>query len=129
MYEGNLMEVPRCHPEQDQIFFNRLDAELSKINRFYSMKEAECIAQATRLENQLLNLFEVQEDLARQSVKMGAYIKKLPDHHGNNADSSNDEELNFGESSTHPSTYIHAVLKKFCTQILHRCMLARNRTS
>ena len=112
MYEGNLLEVPRCHPEQDQIFFNRLDAELSKINRFYSMKEAEYIAQATRLENQLLNLFEVQESLARQSVKMGAYIKKLPDQHGINADSSGDEELNFGESSTHPSTYVHAVLKK-----------------
>lgn len=129
MYKSNLVDVPRCHPEQDQIFFNRLDTELSKINRFYSMKEAEYIAQATRLENQLLSLFEVQEALARQSVKMGAYITKLPDHHGITVGNSSDEELNFGESSIHPSICIHAALNLFYTSILHRCMLGRTQTS
>lgn len=67
MYETELME-PLGHAEQDKAFFNRLDAQLNKINRFYKLKETEYIAQARRLERQLLALFEVQEALvARQS--------------------------------------------------------------
>ncbi|KAG0563848.1 hypothetical protein KC19_8G064200 [Ceratodon purpureus] len=61
---------PRGHGEQDRVFFNRLDAELEKINRFYKAKEGEYISRAVRLERQLLALFQVQEALARQNLKM-----------------------------------------------------------
>lgn len=58
------------HGEQDRIFFNHLDGELEKINRFYKAKEAEYVSRAVRLERQLLALFQVQEALARQNLKM-----------------------------------------------------------
>jgi hypothetical protein len=65
--ETELME-PLGKAELHRMFFNHLDAQLNKINRFYKVKETEYIAQARRLERQLLALFEVQEALvARQS--------------------------------------------------------------
>jgi hypothetical protein len=65
--ETELME-PLGKAEPHRMFFNHLDAQLNKINRFYKLKETEYIAQARRLERQLLALFEVQEALvARQS--------------------------------------------------------------
>lgn len=60
------------HGEQDRIFFNHLDGELEKINSFYKAKESEYVARAIRLEKQLLALFQVQEALARQNLKMRA---------------------------------------------------------
>ncbi len=67
VHETELME-PLGKAELHRIFFNHLDAQLNKINRFYKLKETEYIAQARRLERQLLALFEVQEALvARQS--------------------------------------------------------------
>jgi SPX domain protein involved in polyphosphate accumulation len=69
LYETELYDQ-RGHGEQDRIFFNRLDSELEKINRFYRAKEAEFIARAVRLERQLLALFQVQEALARRNLKM-----------------------------------------------------------
>ncbi len=67
MLETELME-PLGKAELHRMFFNHLDAQLNKINRFYKLKETEYIAQARRLERQLLALFEVQEGLvARQS--------------------------------------------------------------
>ncbi|CAK9274625.1 unnamed protein product [Sphagnum jensenii] len=65
--ETELME-PLGKAEPHRMFFNHLDAQLNKINRFYKLKETEYIAQARRLEKQLLALFEVQEALvARQT--------------------------------------------------------------
>ncbi len=59
---------PLGKAELHRTFFNHLDAQLNKINRFYKLKETEYIAHARRLERQLLALFEVQEALvARQS--------------------------------------------------------------
>lgn len=67
MLETELME-PLGKAEPHRMFFNHLDAQLNKINRFYKLKETEYIAQARRLEKQLLALFEVQEALvARQT--------------------------------------------------------------
>ncbi|CAM6021946.1 unnamed protein product [Sphagnum balticum] len=65
--ETELME-PLGKAELHRTFFNHLDAQLNKINRFYKLKETEYIAHARRLERQLLALFQVQEGLvARQS--------------------------------------------------------------
>ncbi|XP_073385154.1 phosphate transporter PHO1 [Physcomitrium patens] len=74
------------HAEQDKIFFNHLDSELEKIDRFYKIKEAEYIARAGRLEKQLLAFFEVHEALARQNLKLQtfSFIKSK----GGDADSS-----------------------------------------
>jgi hypothetical protein len=62
VHETELME-PLGKAELHRTFFNHLDAQLNKINRFYKLKETEYIAQARRLERQLLALFEVQEAL------------------------------------------------------------------
>ena len=67
--------------ELDKVFFDHLDAELKKINHFYNNKEAEYVAQANRLEKQLLALFKVQEALARQNLKMQTFsFAKSPEH-------------------------------------------------
>lgn len=55
------------------MFFNHLDAELEKINRFYVTKEAEFVAQAIRLEKQLLALIEVKQALTRQNLRMQTF--------------------------------------------------------
>ncbi|KAG0558028.1 hypothetical protein KC19_11G174000, partial [Ceratodon purpureus] len=81
LYDAELIE-PLGHAEQDKVFFNHLDAELEKINRFYKTKEAEFVAQGIRLEKQLLALFEVQEALARQNLKMQTFsFAKSPEHY------------------------------------------------
>ncbi|CAM6047743.1 unnamed protein product [Sphagnum compactum] len=67
VHETELME-PLGKVELHRMFFNHLDAQLNKINRFYKLKETEYIAQARSLERQLFALFELQEALvARQS--------------------------------------------------------------
>lgn len=73
-YEAELI-TPLAHVEQDRAFFLRLDAEKLKVDTFYTQKEGEYCAQALRLERQLLALFEVQEDLARQSLKVRTLSK------------------------------------------------------
>lgn len=73
MLDDNELLEPLGQTQQDEIFFNRLDAELEKINHFYRTKEAEYVARAMRLEKQLLALFEVREALARQSLKMRTF--------------------------------------------------------
>lgn len=86
---GLLMEpVVIGHGEQDRIFFNHLDGELEKINRFYKAKESEYVSRAIRLEKQLLALFQVQEALARQSLKMRTYSFNRTHWHHHNAYSS-----------------------------------------
>jgi len=69
---------PLGHAEQDKVFFNHLDAELEKINRFYKTKEAEFVAQAIRLERQLQALSEVKQTLARQNLKMQTFSFSNP---------------------------------------------------
>lgn len=77
---------PLGHAEQDKVFFNHLDAELEKINRFYNTKEAEFVAQAIRLEKQLLALFQVQQSLARQNLKMQTFsFTNSPEHGGDDS--------------------------------------------
>lgn len=88
-YETQLME-PLGHAEQDRTFFTRLDEQLNKIDTFYKAKEAEYVAQAIRLEKQLLLLFDIQESLARQSLKLQTSSKRSDD-------SCSDEESDFGE--------------------------------
>ncbi|CAN5951468.1 unnamed protein product [Sphagnum jensenii] len=90
VYETELME-PLGHAEQDRAFFNRLDAQLNKINRFYKLKETEYIAQARHLERQLLALFHVQEALARQNLILQSSSKSSGEENSNN--SSDDESI------------------------------------
>jgi hypothetical protein len=90
VYETELME-PLGHAEQDRAFFNRLDAQLNKINRFYKLKETEYIAQARRLERQLLALFHVQEALARQNLILQNSSKSSGEENSNS--SSDDESI------------------------------------
>lgn len=77
-YEAELI-TPLARVDQDRAFFLRLDAEKLKVDTFYTQKEGEYCAQALRLEKQLLALFEVQEDLARQSLKVRT-LSKCKDH-------------------------------------------------
>jgi hypothetical protein len=90
VYETELME-PLGHAEQDRAFFNRLDAQLNKINRFYKLKEKEYTAQARRLERQLLAMFHVQEALARQNLILQSSSKSSGDENSNS--SSDDESI------------------------------------
>ena len=83
---------PLGQAEQDKVFFNHLDAELEKINRFYKTKETEYVVHATRLEKQLLALFEVRDALTRQNLKMQTFsFTKSPEHYRD--DSPDDGEL------------------------------------
>jgi hypothetical protein len=86
--ETELME-PLGKAELHRMFFNHLDAQLNKINRFYKLKETEYIAQARRLERQLLALFHVQEALARQNLILQSSSKSSGEV---NSNSSSDEE-------------------------------------
>ena len=65
IYVSELRE-PRS--PQDRTFFVRLDAQLTKVNKFYKKKEAENIARAGALEKQMLSLIYLQEALARQGL-------------------------------------------------------------
>ncbi|CAK9228659.1 unnamed protein product [Sphagnum troendelagicum] len=95
VYETELME-PLGHAEQDRAFFNRLDAQLNKINRFYKLKETEYIAQARHLERQLLALFHVQEALARQKLILQSSSKSSGEENSNS--SSDDESIEVSEN-------------------------------
>jgi hypothetical protein len=85
---------PLGHAEQDKAFFNRLDAQLNKINRFYKLKETEYIAQARRLERQLLALFHVQEAMARQNLILQSSSKSSGEE---NSNSSSDDDESIGK--------------------------------
>jgi hypothetical protein len=114
VYETELME-PLGHAEQDRAFFNRLDAQLNKINRFYKLKETEYIAQARRLERQLLALFHVQEALARQNLILQNSSKSSGEENSNS--SSDDESIGkYFEDCTLPSLHNHRAL---VTSTLH----------
>jgi hypothetical protein len=106
---------PLGHAEQDRAFFNRLDAQLNKINRFYKLKETEYIAQARRLERQLLALFHVQEALARQNLILQNSSKSSGEENSNS--SSDDESIGkYFEDCTLPSLHNHRAL---VTSTLH----------
>lgn len=53
---------------QDKTFFARLDAQLTKVNKFFKKKEGEYIARAGVLEKQMLALLNVQEEMAREGL-------------------------------------------------------------
>ena len=67
IYVSELREPLSLSP-QDRTFFARLDAQLTKVNKFYKKKEAENIARAGALEKQMLSLIHLQETLARQGL-------------------------------------------------------------
>ncbi|KAG0627990.1 hypothetical protein M758_2G242000 [Ceratodon purpureus] len=67
IYVSELRE-PLSQSPQDRTFFARLDAQLTKVNKFYKKKEAENIARAGALEKQMLSLIHLQETLARQGL-------------------------------------------------------------
>lgn len=55
VYASELRE-PLAHSPPDRTFFVRLDAQLTKVNKFYKKKEGEYIARAGVLERQMLAL-------------------------------------------------------------------------
>jgi hypothetical protein len=67
IYVSELRE-PLSQSPQDRTFIARLDAQLTKVNKFYKKKEAENIARAGALEKQMLSLIYLQEALARQGL-------------------------------------------------------------
>jgi hypothetical protein len=67
VYVSELRE-PLAHSPPDRTFFVRLDAQLTKVNKFYKKKEGEYIARAGVLERQMLALMNLEEDLARQGL-------------------------------------------------------------
>ena len=67
VYVTELRE-PLSQSAQDQTFFDRLDAQLTKINKFYKRKEGEYIARAGLLEKQMLALLQLEEDMARRGL-------------------------------------------------------------
>lgn len=72
MEEGDIyvtdLREPLSRSPQDRTFFARLDAQLTKVNKFYKKKEAENIARAGALEKQMLALINAQEAIARQDL-------------------------------------------------------------
>lgn len=73
VYMTELRE-PLSHSPQDKTFFVRLDAQLTKINKFYKRKEGEYIARAGLLEKQMLALINLEEDMARQGLVTLDYL-------------------------------------------------------
>jgi len=67
IYVTDLRE-PLSRSPQDRTFFARLDAELTKVNKFYKKKEAENISRAGDLEKQMLELINAEEAIARQNL-------------------------------------------------------------
>lgn len=67
VYVTELRE-PLSRSPQDKTFFQRLDSQLTKVNKFYKKKEAENIARAGALEKQMLALIIAQERTARQDL-------------------------------------------------------------
>ncbi|KAG0589663.1 hypothetical protein KC19_1G037800 [Ceratodon purpureus] len=77
VYVSELRE-PLTHSPQDRTFFVRLDAQLTKINKFYRKKEGEYIARAGVLEKQMLALINLEEDMARQGLTTIDYPISIP---------------------------------------------------
>lgn len=73
VYVTELRE-PLAHSPQDKTFFVRLDAQLTKINKFYKRKEGEYIARAGLLERQMLALMNLEEDMARKGLVTPDYL-------------------------------------------------------
>lgn len=63
------LQEPLSQSPQDRTFFARLDAQLTKVNKFYKKKEAENIARAGALEKQMVSLINLQEVVARQGLE------------------------------------------------------------
>lgn len=87
-YETELLD-PLQSSEADRQFFKRLDAQLNKVNKFYRMKETQYIARAKRLEEQLLTLFQVQEEHAQQRRMFGPKVK---DHNSDDSEEADDDD-------------------------------------
>jgi len=100
-YETELLD-PLQPNEADRQFFKRLDAQLNKVNQFYRMKEAQYVARAKRLEQQLLTLFQVQAEHARQKQMFGPKVK---DHDSD--DSGEDEDEDVDEEGDDIGLYQH----------------------
>lgn len=77
VYVSELRE-PLTHSPQDNTFFVRLDAQLTKINKFYKKKEGEYIGRAGVLERQMLALMNLEEDMARQGLITLNYLSPIP---------------------------------------------------
>jgi len=75
------LREPLSRSPQDKTFFARLDAQLTKVNKFYKKKEGEYIARAAVLEKQMLSLLNVQEDMARQGLAPIDYLTNSKNHH------------------------------------------------
>jgi len=73
IYVTELRE-PLSHSPQDKTFFDRLDLQLTKINKFFKRKEGEYIARAGLLEKQMLALLQLEEDMARQGLVTLDYL-------------------------------------------------------
>lgn len=62
------LKEPLSRSPQDRTYFARLDAQLTKVNKFYEEKEEENIARAGDLEKQMLAWINSQEEIARQDI-------------------------------------------------------------
>lgn len=105
-YETELLD-PLQPNEADRQFFKRLDAQLNKVNQFYKMKEAQYIARAKRLEQQLVTLFQVREEHARQKQMFGPNVK---DHRRDDSDDSDDENDENDDEGDDISVYQYLML-------------------
>lgn len=86
---------PLQESEADSQFFKRLDAQLNKVNRFYKMKEEQYVARAKRLEQQLLTLFQFQEEHARHKEMFGPV--KAKDHDSDDDQTDDDDDNDEGD--------------------------------
>ncbi|KAG0606207.1 hypothetical protein M758_9G122400 [Ceratodon purpureus] len=67
VYMTELREPISISP-QDITYFARLDAQLTKVNKFYKKKETENIVRAGVLEKKMYELIHAQEAVARQGI-------------------------------------------------------------
>lgn len=110
-YETELLD-PLQPNETDRQFFKRLDAQLNKVNQFYRMKEAQYVARAKRLEQQLLTLFQVQEEHARQKQMFGPEVKEHNDESGEDEDDADDEDDDISVYQ-HLNPHLNSLLSHF----------------
>lgn len=64
------LQEPVSRSPLDRTFFARLDAQLTKVNKFYEEKETEIIARAGDLEKQMLAWINSQEAIARRDLSI-----------------------------------------------------------
>ena len=79
VYVTELRE-PLSRSPVEKTFFARLDAELTKVNKFYKKKEGEYIARAGVLEKQMLALIHLEEDMAREGLMSADFLTKTNNH-------------------------------------------------